>query len=184
VLAIKELQEHSGELRQVFLGLAYEKGFPHVAYVDFVNNQIALSTATLQVRAVFWNHKPKIGPRTFAPGMFVRVRVPTSPAYKALLVRQEAIGTALNLKFVDVLNDQDQVEQRNVTLGGLQDDLQVVTGGLQAKDRVVINGLQHVQPGVKVTPKVEPMQPPAQTPSQPPTSTTKAAPAAGKSSQP
>jgi RND family efflux transporter MFP subunit len=183
-LAIKVLQERSGEMRQVFLGLANEKGNPHVAYVDFFNNQIALSTATLQVRAVFWNHKPKIGPRLFAPGMFVRVRIPTSPAYKALLVSQEAIGTALNLKFVDVLNDQDEVEQRNVTLGGLQDGLQVVTGGLQATDRVVINGLQHVQPGVKVTPKVVPMQASPAAPTSPPASATKAAPAASKSSQP
>ena len=66
-----------------------EKGNPHVAYVDFFNNQIALSTATLQVRAIFWNPMPKIGPRLFSPGMFVRVRVPTSPTYKALLVSQE-----------------------------------------------------------------------------------------------
>ena len=90
-------------MRQVYLGLANETGNPHVAYVDFFNNQISLSTATLQVRAVFWNHKPAVGPRLFEPGMFIRVRVPTSPAFKALLVSQEAIGTDQNLKYVDVL---------------------------------------------------------------------------------
>ncbi len=137
--------------------MANGKGYPYVAYVDFFNNQISLATATLQVRAVFWNHKPPVGPRIFESGMFVRVRVPTSPEYKALLVAQEAIGTDQNLKYVDVLNDQQEVVRRDVKLGGLQDGLQVVAEGLKPGERVLINGLQHVQAGIKVNPKLVPM---------------------------
>jgi RND family efflux transporter MFP subunit len=153
-VAIRELRERAGEMRQVYLGLANEVGNPHVAYVDFVNNQINLATATLQVRGIFWNPKPPIGPRVFDSGMFVRVRVPTSPTYHALLVSQEAIGTELNLKYVDVLNDQDEVVRHDVKLGGLQDGLQVVVSGLQPHERVVINGLQKVSPGSKAKPKL------------------------------
>jgi RND family efflux transporter MFP subunit len=160
-VAIRQLTERASQMREVFLGLGDEKGNPHVAYVDFFNNQIALSTATLQVRAIFWNHMPKIGPRLFAPGMFVRVRVPTSPPYQALLVSQFAIVTNQNLKFVDVVNDQDEVVQRQVTLGGIQDGLQVVASGLKPADRVIIEGLQHVHPGAKVKPKLVPMPIPA-----------------------
>ncbi len=156
-IAIDELTHHAGQLRQVFLGLASETGFPHVAYVDFVNNQISLATATLQVRAIFWNHKPPIGPRVFDAGMFVRVRVPTSPTFQGLLVSQEAIQTNQNLKYVDVIDDQDEVVRRDVTLGGIQDGLQVIAKGLAPKERVVISGMQHVKPGGKVTPKLIPM---------------------------
>jgi multidrug efflux system membrane fusion protein len=117
--------------------------------------------------------------------MFVRVRVPTSPAYQALLISQEAVGTDQNLKYVDVLNDQNEVVRRVVTLGGLQDGLQVVRAGLQAGQRLVINGLQHVSPGTKVTPKLVPMPiPPPQTPSASSSLNTKVSPAAAKSSQP
>jgi RND family efflux transporter MFP subunit len=151
-IAIDLLTHHAERLRPVYLGLASEKGYPHVAYIDFVNNQVTLATATLQVRAIYWNHMPKGGIRVFSPGMFVRVRVPTSPTFRALLVSQEAIQSNLNLKYLDVLNDQDEIVRRDVTLGGLQDNLQVVTSGLKPKERVVISGLQHVQPGGKVTP--------------------------------
>jgi RND family efflux transporter MFP subunit len=192
-VATRLLRERASQMREVYLGLANEKGNPHVAYVDFFNNQIALSTATLQVRAVFWNPLPKIGPRLFAPGMFVRVRVPTSPAYKALLVSQDAIGTTQNLKYVYVVNEQDEIVERIVMLGGLQDGFQVVASGLQAGDRVVIDGLQHVHPGVKVTAKQVPMpaaipqaQPRAQlqTRPQPSASPKKNAPSASKSKKP
>jgi RND family efflux transporter MFP subunit len=156
-IAIDELTHHADQLRQVYLGLASETGFPHVAYIDFVNNQINLATATLQVRAIFWNHKPPVGPRVFDAGMFVRVRVPTSPTFQGLLVSQEAIQTNQNLKYVEVLNDQDEVARRDVTLGGIQDGLQVIAKGLAPKERVVISGMQHVKPGGKVTPKLIPM---------------------------
>lgn len=156
-VAIDELTHHADQLRQVYLGLANETGFPHVAYVDFINNQINLATATLQVRAIFWNQKPPIGPRVFDAGMFVRVRVPTSPTFQGLLVSQEAIQTNQNLKYVDALNDQDEVVRRDVTLGGIQDGLQVIASGLAPKERVVISGMQHVKPGGKVTPKLIPM---------------------------
>jgi RND family efflux transporter MFP subunit len=156
-IAIDELTHHADQLRQVYLGLGNETSFPHVAYVDFVNNQLNLATATLQVRGIFWNHKPPIGPRVFNAGMFVRVRVPTSPTFQGLLVSQEAIQTNQNLKYVDVINDQDEVVRRDVTLGGIQDGLQVIAKGLGPKERVVISGMQHVKPGGKVTPKLIPM---------------------------
>jgi RND family efflux transporter MFP subunit len=156
-IAIDELTHHADQLRQVYLGLANEANYPHVAYVDFVNNQLNLATATLQVRGIFWNHKPPIGPRVFNAGMFVRVRVPTSPTFQGLLVSQEALQTNQNLKYVDVLNDQNEVVRRDVTLGGIQDGLQVIAMGLAPKERVVISGMQHVKPGGKVTPKLIPM---------------------------
>src|SRR4029077_3089989 len=84
------------------LQLGNEKGFPHEATLDFVNNQLDLATATLLIRAVFSNPKPPNGPRVFAPNNFVRVRVPTSGSYQALLVSPEAVGTDQDLKYLYV----------------------------------------------------------------------------------
>jgi multidrug efflux system membrane fusion protein len=80
------------------LQLANEKGFPHEAVLDFVNNQIDQATATILIRAIFPNPRPANGPRVFTPNNFVRVRVPTSPPYQAQLVNPEAVGTDQDLK--------------------------------------------------------------------------------------
>jgi RND family efflux transporter MFP subunit len=137
--------------------LANEKGFPHQASLDFVNNQIDLATATLLIRATFSNPKPANGPRLFTPNNFVRVRVPTSAAYQAILVNPEAVGTDQDLKYVFVVDEDNKVVRHNVKLGTLQEGLQVITDGVKPGERVIVNGLQRVQQGVTVNPTLVPM---------------------------
>jgi membrane fusion protein, multidrug efflux system len=57
-----------------------------------------------------------------------------------------------------VVDANQAIEYRTVTLGPLIDGLRVVQSGLQPHDRVVINGLQRVRPGVKVTPLMAAME--------------------------
>jgi multidrug efflux system membrane fusion protein len=144
------------------LQLATEKGFPHEATLDFVNNQIDQATATLLIRAIFPNPTPANGPRVFTPNNFVRVRVPTSPRYPALLVNAEAVGTDQDLRYLYVVDADDKVVRHNVKLGTLQDGLQVVTEGLQPGERVIVKGIQRVQQGATVNPTLVPMPIPPQ----------------------
>jgi multidrug efflux system membrane fusion protein len=171
---IREGKYTSAARVPVFLGLSNEQDYPHVGYVDFVNNQVNPSTGTLQVRGTFSNPKPPLGPRVLSPGLFVRIRVAISPPYQALLVVQSAIQTDQNLKFIYVVNEQNEVERRDVTLGAQQDYLQVIATGLKAEDRVVVHGLQHVRPGMVVNAKLVPMPTPSTSslPSTPATGTT------------
>jgi RND family efflux transporter MFP subunit len=74
----------------VFLGLGNEEGYPHKGYLDFVSNQVNPGTATLQLRGVFANPRPSVGPRVLTPGQFVRIRVAVSPPHQALLGPKEA----------------------------------------------------------------------------------------------
>lgn len=141
----------------VHLGLAIEEGYPHEGHIDFINNQISSSTGTLQVRAVFENPQPKLGDRVLAPGLFVRVRVVIGAPYEALLVNQRAIGSDQNLRFVYVLDEQNQTIRRNVRLGTQQGPLQVITEGVSANDRVLVSGLQKVRPGIPVEARLVPM---------------------------
>jgi multidrug efflux system membrane fusion protein len=146
------------------LQLANEKGFPHEATLDFVNNQLDQATATLLIRAVFPNPKPANGPRLFTPNNFVRVRVPTSAPYQALLVNQEAVGTDQDLKYLFVVDENNKVVRHNVKLGSIQDGLQVITEGLQPGERVIVNGLQRVQQDATVNPTIVPMPMPPEGP--------------------
>ena len=127
-----------------------------------MNNQLDQATATLLLRAIFPNPKPSNGPRLFAPNMFVRVRVPTSASYQALLVNPEAVGTDQDLKYLFVVDGDNKVVRRAVKLGSLQDGLQVVTDGLEPGERVIVKGLQRVQQGATVNPTLVPMPMPAQ----------------------
>ena len=139
------------------LQLATEKGFPHEAILDFVNNQIDQATATLLIRAVFPNPKPANGPRLFTPNNFVLVRVPTSPPYHALLVSPEAVGTDQDIKYLYVVGEDTKVVRHAVKLGSIHDGLQAITEGLKPGERVIVNGLQRVQQGATVNSKLVPM---------------------------
>jgi RND family efflux transporter MFP subunit len=139
------------------LQLANEKGFPQEAILDFVNNQIDQATATILIRAIFPNPKPANGPRLFAPNNFVRVRVPTSPAYQAVLVNPEAVGTDQDLKYVYIVDEDNKVVRHAVKLGSLHDGFQAITDGLKPGERVIVSGLQRVQPGATVNAKLVPM---------------------------
>ena len=86
----------------VQLGLADEpKEYPHEGHIDFINNQLDASTGTIQVRGEFSNPAMKEGgPRLLQPGLFVRVRLPIGPPYKALVVPQAAVGADQGRKYL------------------------------------------------------------------------------------
>jgi len=151
----------SGTRVSVWLALGTEQGYPHEGYIDFANNEFTASTATLRVRGVFANPKPSVGERLLTPAMFVRVRVPVSHAHPALLIAQGAVTTDQDVRFVYVLNDQNEVVRRNVKLGGLHEGLQEIIEGIGPGDRIIVNGLQRAHPGGVVNPKLEPMPVPA-----------------------
>jgi RND family efflux transporter MFP subunit len=166
------------------LQLSNEKGFPQKAILDFVNNQIDQSTATLLIRAVFPNPRPANGPRVFTPNNFVRVRVRTSAPYQALLVNPEAVGTDQDLKYVYVVDSENKVVRHAVKLGSLHDGLQAITDGLKPEERVIVKGLQRVQQDATVNPTVVPMPMPTQESAQPtPTPVLKTPPTAEKGAQ-
>ena len=139
----------------VYLGLANESGFPHEGRLDFVDNQVDPNTGTIRTRAVFSNKS-----RALTPGLFARVKLVGREKSNALLVRDAAIGTDQDRKFVLVLAKGDTLAYRPIVPGRLTDDgLRIVTSGLTPEDRVVVNGLMRVRPGVKVTATVGTMKP-------------------------
>lgn len=146
-----------GEVPPAFIGVADEEGHPHRAEVVFFDNQVDPATGTVRVRARLENPE-----RRFAPGMFARVKLGRGTPYEAVLVRDSAIGTDQDRRFVLVVNPQNQVEYRTVELGALHEGLRVVRRGLAAGDRVIVNGLQRARPGSVVEPEVVAMDRPRQ----------------------
>ncbi|HZN97265.1 MAG TPA: efflux transporter periplasmic adaptor subunit, partial [Gemmatimonadales bacterium] len=77
----------------------------------------------------------------------------------ALLVRDAAIGTDQDRKFVLVVGPGDSLAYRPIVPGRLSNGLRIVTSGLKPGERVVINGLMRVRPGMKVAPTLTSMVP-------------------------
>jgi len=138
----------------VEVGLAGEEGFHHQGTLEFVDNQLALSTGTVRMRAVLANPD-----RQFTPGLFARVRLrATTGAERVVLVAERAIGTDQTKRFVLVLGPENVANYREVMLGRQIGSLRVITSGLKEGELVVVNGLQRVRPGTPVTPEQVPME--------------------------
>ncbi len=129
----------------VHVGLINEEGYPHVARLDFVDNQVDPNHGTIRARAVLDNQDG-----LFTPGLFARMKLVSPSRYSAALVDDRAIGTDLGRRFVFVVDEQGVVQYRPVETGRLVGGLRVVNGGLAAGDVVIVNGLQRVRPGVTV----------------------------------
>jgi RND family efflux transporter MFP subunit len=121
----------------------------HEGKMDFLDNRLDVSTATLRSRAVIPNKDLSI-----LPGQFGRLRIVGSAPYEALLIPDTAIATDQSRKIVFVVKDDNTVEERPVVLGSLDEGLRVIREGLKAEDHVIVNGLQRARVGAKVTPKM------------------------------
>jgi len=119
----------------------------HEGKVDFLDNQLNVSTGTLRSRAVVPNKDLSI-----LPGQFGRVRLIASLPYEALLVPDGAIATDQARKIVFVVKDDNTVEAKPVILGPLDEGLRVIREGLKQEDHVIVDGLQRARVGAKVTP--------------------------------
>jgi RND family efflux transporter MFP subunit len=143
----------------VYLGLANESGFPHEGRLDFVDNQVDPTSGTIRTRAVFSNRS-----RALTPGLFARVKLVGTEKMNATLVRDAAIGTDQDRRFVLVVGPGDTLAYRPIVPGRLTDGLRIVTSGLKPGERIVVNGLMRVRPGMKVTPTLAAMVPDSVTP--------------------
>src|SRR5262249_5713934 len=75
-----------------------ETEFTHEGRMDFVDNQLDRGTGTIIARAILPNTDLML-----APGLFARLRLPGSGAYRATLLSDEAIGSDQAQKFVYVV---------------------------------------------------------------------------------
>lgn len=138
----------------VFMSLSNETDYPHHGFIDFVDNGINPTTGTIRGRAVFENNEG-----VFTPGMFARIQLIGSASYQGILIDDKAIGTDLNNKFVLVLDEQNTVQYRPVTLGEKVNGLRIISSGLQPNEKIVVKGLQRVRPGTPVNPVLINMAP-------------------------
>jgi membrane fusion protein (multidrug efflux system) len=113
---------------------------------NFFNPEVDPQTDSVNIRSTFANPGGVL-----LPGQFVTVQVHPNHVVPVIAVAQTAIQRDRDGSFVMVLEDDQTVSQRRVSLGEQIQGQWVVLSGLNAGERVVIEGLQKIRPGQSVT---------------------------------
>jgi multidrug efflux system membrane fusion protein len=80
-----------GQELPIRIALANETNFPREGTLGFLDNRVDPATGTIRGRAIIRNQD-----RSLTPGLFIRVQLPGSKAYKGLLIQDRAVGTDLD----------------------------------------------------------------------------------------
>ena len=124
------------------LGLQDDKGYPYQGHLDFVDTGIDPSTGTMEVRAIIENKD-----KHFIPGLFVKVRLPLGPKKERLTVPTSALHYDQQGQYLYVVDKDNVVQVKRVTLGPQEDGRQAIAEGLEESDRVIVSGGQFATPG-------------------------------------
>jgi len=134
--------------------------FPHKGRVFFADRQVDEGTGTIKLATLF----PNPG-NLLRPGQFAKVRALIETQKGALLVPQRAVNELQGRFQVAVVDPDNQVDLRWVTVGERDGSLWVIDEGLKPGERVIVEGVQKVKAGMLVTSKpFEEKQPAASAP--------------------
>jgi len=132
--------------------LILEDGVPYSreGILQFSDVTVDPTTGSVILRLVFPNPEGEI-----LPGMFVKAVIKEGVNEQAILVSQQGVSRdAKGNPFALIVNAENKVETRALTLDRAIGNQWLVSAGLAPGDRVIVEGLQMLRPGtvVKATP--------------------------------
>lgn len=147
--AAKEQGLSPSEISKIpaYVRMQNETDFNHRGKLDFVNTGLNASTGTLEFRVLLENKD-----YFFIPGLFVEVRVPVTKPRKLLTVPDTALMYDQSGPYLMVVDKDNIVQVKRVTLGVADQGKRPILSGLDANDNVIVRGLQFATPGNKVEP--------------------------------
>jgi membrane fusion protein (multidrug efflux system) len=128
--------------------LADGSTYPHDGTFYFADRQVNESTGAIRIAGLFPNPN-----NILKPGGYAKVRAVIRTEEQALLVPQRAISELQGGYQVAVLDADNKITIRPVTVGPQVDRRWVIASGLNSGERVVVEGVQKVRTGVRVNPK-------------------------------
>jgi membrane fusion protein (multidrug efflux system) len=128
--------------------LADGSTYPHEGTFYFSDRQINEATGAIRLAGLFPNPN-----NILKPGGYAKVRAVIQTQERALLVPQRAVSELQGGYQVAVLDSDNKVIIRSVTVGPQVDRRWVIASGLNPGDRVIAEGVQKVRTGLRVNPK-------------------------------
>ncbi len=120
----------------------------------FADRQVNESTGAIRIAGLF----PNPG-NILRPGGYGKVRAVIRTQEGALLVPQRAVSELQGGYQVAVVDGENKVNVRTVTVGDRVGNEWIIADGLQPGERVVAEGVQKVRTGTQVNPKPFAMEP-------------------------
>jgi multidrug efflux system membrane fusion protein len=118
------------------------------APVNFISNQVAATSGTIELRASFPNTDMAL-----VPGQLVDVVVELASIPNAIVVPREAVNLGPTGPYVYVVDPDEHVAQMRPIKIAFDDGVNAaVTGDVHDKDQVIVDGQLRVIPGGKVQP--------------------------------
>jgi membrane fusion protein, multidrug efflux system len=111
-----------------------------------LDNQINITTGTLNLRSEFANAENKL-----LPNQFVNVRLLVDVLHGATIAPTNAIQRGAPGTFVYVVNVDDTVALRPVTLGPVSGDSVAIQSGVSPGDKLVVDGADKLRNGTKIS---------------------------------
>ncbi|WP_298614949.1 efflux RND transporter periplasmic adaptor subunit [uncultured Odoribacter sp.] len=116
--------------------------------LDYTSPNVDLQTGTVNVRAIIENPHEEL-----LSGMYVNISVPYRNVKDALLIPETSIGTNQTGRFVYIVDRDNRIELKPVTVGVLESDgMRQIISGIRRDDRYVVEALMSVRPGMSVKP--------------------------------
>src|SRR6202453_4283097 len=111
-----------------------------------LSNQMATSTGTVSLRADFANDDEAL-----FPSEFVNIKILVDTLSQAILVPTPAVLSGAPGDYVYLVNANDTVSVRKVTLGASDGTNTAILSGLSLGDTVVIDGTDRLSDGAKIS---------------------------------
>ena len=121
------------------------KVYPIKGVQDFWDNQISMTTGTIDFRATFQNDD-----HILIPGDFVKVKVYSNVKQKVLLLPQEFTLQDSKGRYVYVADENDIVQVRYFKDSGQYENYWIVKDGLKLGDDYIVTNLTKLMPKMKV----------------------------------
>jgi membrane fusion protein, multidrug efflux system len=114
--------------------------------LGLVNNQILQTTGSIQLKANFPNKAHRLW-----PGELVNARLLLDTRHDGLTVPASVVQLGPKGAYAYVIDPNNAVEFRPVTIAQISDGQALINSGLKANEQVVVDGQYKLQPGTHVT---------------------------------
>ncbi len=141
----KQAEQAQDGTVNVLLRLPNGDAYDQTGHIDFVSSTVNAGTDTVVVRANFANPD-----RVLLDDALVSVELESAEPEMVLGVPRQAIQRDQQGFFVMLVDDENKVERRRVTMERSAKGQAVISDGLEEGDRVIVEGVNKVRPGIEV----------------------------------
>lgn len=110
---------------------------------------VDVNSGAITVEASFPNPQ-----KILRPGLFAKIRTVAETRSNVVLIPRTAIRELQGTFQVFVVDSAGHIEQRNIDVGPVSGDSQVVERGLSAGDVIALEGIQRLKSGMTIDPQI------------------------------